>query len=168
MLEMRKTLTVVLLAVAAATQSYGQEVYNRLYESASQVLNDPESPKSKTDVNHFYVTALNYLKGTASARMETVTTTFLDTQAYYLSEFVGSFFRNLSRAHQVSAECQHGVLMAYVDASVNNPLFGDTDTGKVQAFVGEAGCLTPFSLDTDWGKAYTQASQEVEELMKKH
>ncbi len=164
---MRKTLTVILLVIAAATQGYGQEVYNRLYESANQVLNDPEAPKSKTDVNHFYVTVLNYLKGTASTRMETVTTTFLDTQAYYLSEFVGSFFRNLSRAHQVSAECQHGVLMAYVNASINNPLFGDADTEKVQAFVGEAGCLTPFSLDTDWEKAYTKASQEVEELMKK-
>ena len=163
---MKKLLIAACLALGCMS-GQAQEVFNRLYESASAVVNDPEATESKTKLNHFYMTALNYVKGTASERMETVTTTFLDTQAYYLSEFVGSFFKNLSLSHQVSAECQHGVVMAYINASLDNPLFGDKDTEKVHAFVNEKGCLTPFSLDTDWEKAYKTAIEKSNELLEK-
>lgn len=161
-----KKICMAALFALATLQGQGQEVYNHLYESATQVMNNPEASESQTKINHFYVTALNYLKGTASAKMESVTTTFLDTQAYYLSEFVGSFFRNVSSAHKVSAECQHGVVMAYVNATLDNPLFNDPDKEKVHSFVGDNTYLTPFSIDTDWEKAYNAATKKADELLK--
>lgn len=161
---MKKLLIMTCLAFGSMS-GQAQEVFNRLYESASAVIADPEASESKTKLNHFYITALNYIKGTAAERTEAVTTTFLDTQAYYLSEFVGSFFKNLSLSHQVSAECQHRVVMAYINASLENPLFHDKDTEKVNAFVYEKGCLTPFCLDTNWEEAYHIASEKANKLL---
>ncbi len=164
---MKKLLIMACLTFGCINYGQAQEVFNRLYESASAAINDPEASDSKTKLNHFYMTTLNYVKGKASERTEPVTTTFLDTQAYYLSEFIGSFFKNLSISHQVSAECQHSVIMAYVNASLDNPLFGDKDMDKVHAFVNEKGGLTPFSLDTNWEKAYQIASEKATELLSK-
>lgn len=150
----------------ATLQGQSQEVYNHLYESAMQVVNNPEAPESQTKINHFYVTALNYLKAKSAEQMGSVTTTFLDTQAYYLSEFVGSFFRDLSASHKVSAECQHGVAMAYVNATLSCPLFNDADTEITHSFVNVPSYLTPFCLNTDWEKAYEKAQKESEKLLK--
>ena len=158
---------IMLMAVflLATVQGFSQEVFNRMYASATAVLNDPASNEAKTKLNYFFLTELNYLRSTAEQRMPEVTTTFLDTHAYYLSEFVTSFFQQVSAAHRVSAECQHGVVMSYVNATIENPLFGDTDKEKVHSFLHDPQYPTPFSLDTDWEKAYREATQKAAVLL---
>lgn len=145
---------------------FSQEIFNRLYTSASEVLNNPESNEAKTKLNYFFLTELNYLRSTAEQRLPEVTTTFLDNQAYYLSEFVTSFFKDVSVAHRVSADCQHAVVLGYVNATIENPLFGDSDKEKVHSFLNDPQYPTPFSLDTDWEKAYKEAVKRSAELLK--
>ena len=48
------------------------------------------------------------------------------------------------------------VARSYIDASLNNPLYNDPDTATTQAYIEEKGSVAPFSLDTDWVKAYQQ------------
>lgn len=153
--------------VLVCLHANSQEVYNKLYNSATEVLNDPQAAEIKTKINYFYLTELNYLKAKAGAQMETVTTSFLDTQAYYLSEYVGAFFKDLSEAHRVSAECQKDITMAYINATLSNSLFEDSDTEKVHSFIGDQEYLTPFSLDTNWEKAYKEITEKAKEILKK-
>ena len=44
-----------------------------------------------------------------------------------------------------------------MDASKSNPLFNDPDAETTDAFMLDSNELTPFSLDTDWQKAYLAA-----------
>lgn len=161
-----KKLLLISLLIASGMCGQAQEIYNRIYNSAIQVTNNPESPESEVKLNHFYVTALNYLKSESAKQMKEVTTTFLDTQAYYLSEFVTSFFNHLSQARQVSAESQQKVAITYINATLNTPLFKDKDTEKTHAFVNEKDCLTPFNLNTDWEKAYKKATKKAVKILK--
>ena len=161
-----KKILFISLFIGNCMCSQAQEIYNRIYESAIQVTSNPESPESEVKLNHFYVTALNYLKSESSEQMKEVTTTFLDTQAYYLSEFVTSFFKDLSQARQMSAESQQKVVIAYINATLNTPLFKDKETEKTHAFVNEKESLTPFSLNTDWEKAYKKATKRAAKILK--
>lgn len=161
---MKKILLFSLLAITLSLHVQGQEIYVNLYRSAIEVTNDPDAPESSVKLNHFYVTALNYLKSMVESDDENEVTTMLDNQAYYLSEFVSSFFQNVSKAHSLSAEKQHSVVMVYVHASLDNPLFKDKDEEKVHAFVLDKNSLTPFSLDTDWEKAYKKVDKKMKKL----
>lgn len=162
---MKKILLIALL-LAGSMCIQAQEIYNKVYKTALETINNPESPESQVKLNHFYVTALNYLKSESNERMESVTTTFLDTQAYYLSEFVTSFFDHISQARQLSAESQQKVVMAYVNATLDTPLFKDKETEKIHSFISEKNSLTPFSLDTDWEKAYKKATKKAAKILK--
>jgi hypothetical protein len=85
--------------------------------------------------------------------MPEVTDRFLDLQAYYLSEFLTLYQEDLVNSINLSAEERAKRAMIYVDATVSNPLFNDTDEETIYAFIQEGTELTPFSLDTDWQKA---------------
>ena len=51
--------------------------------------------------------------------------------------------------------------MMFTDASISNPMFEDTDQETTLAFIKDGGELTPFSIDTDWQKAYTAAIAQL-------
>lgn len=163
---MKKSI-IALFLLLPAMQLCGQEIYNKHYTSAHAVINNPESPDHQVKLNHFYVTELNYLKSMAEKEMGTVTTTFLDTQAFYLTEFVGAFFKDLSQARLVSNDCQQKVVMAYVQSSLDNPLFKDADEEKTLSFMNDPQYLTPFSLNTDWEKAFNEAKKKTSRILKK-
>ena len=42
----------------------------------------------------------------------------------------------------------------------------DTDKERVLCYVNDKQTYTPFSLDTDWEKAYKQASENVKKVFK--
>ena len=45
------------------------------------------------------------------------------------------------------------VIKQFMDVSLSNPLFNDSDTEMVHAYVNDGNSLTRFSLDTDWRRA---------------
>ena len=51
----------------------------------------------------------------------------------------------------------------FMEVSITNPLFNDTDYETVHSYINEGSELTPFSLDTDWEKAYNQAKEKLKE-----
>ena len=51
--------------------------------------------------------------------------------------------------------------MIFLDATVSNPLFGDTDEEVIYAYIKEGTELTPFSLDTDWQKAFAAVKSQL-------
>lgn len=143
-----------------------QDVYNYVLESSTRVVNTPTSNFTNVRIAQFKRTALVYLKAKAFETQEQVTEDFLNTQAYYLSEFVTLFFNELIKSKNDSEEMKKAKIDLFMDASFSNPLFNDSDTETVHAYVKEEGEITPFSLDTDWMKAFVAATVVLEKMGK--
>ena len=135
---------------ATCSQVRAQEVYKMVMESATRVVNNPTSNYTLTRVAQFKRTALTYMRGKALENPDSATVHFLDTQAYYLNEFTDRFFREILK---VSGNARKECIMTFVKASSENPVWRDPDKATTESFIG-TGELTPFSLDTDWEKAY--------------
>ena len=64
------------------------------------------------------------------------------------------FIYYVTKARAISTEKRKEVIACYRDASLNNPLFNDNDKERTYCYVNDTKTFTPFSLDTDWEKAY--------------
>lgn len=148
-----KTYLLSLIFAACSLCGSAQEIYKLVYESAKNTLENPATPLAKAKIAQFKISQLTYLYSKAFETMPEVTDRFLDLQAYYLSEFLTLYQEDLVNSINLSAEERAKRAMIYVDATVSNPLFNDTDEETIYAFIQEGTELTPFSLDTDWQKA---------------
>ena len=93
--------------------------------------------------------------------MNPVTDRFLDVQAYYMSEFLTLFFKEILSDKKLSDEKKKNKILMFMDASCSNPLFNDSDKETINAYINEGNELTPFCLDTDWEKAYAAAQAQL-------
>ena len=91
---------------------------------------------------------------------------FYDSQAVNLASFITDFETAIIKARAISTEKRLEVLACYRDASLQNPLFGDDDKETTYVYVNDKQTYTPFSLDTDWEKAYDQATEKVKAILK--
>lgn len=163
---MKKILLSLLVLMASVTGMQAQNLYKTVYDRATAVVNNPASSDEEIQINQFKVTALNYLSMMVKKRGMTKTTYFYDSQAVNLSSFVTDFQINLEKARAISPAKRTEVLKIYTDASRFNPMFKDTDKEKVNCYVDDKRTLTPFCLDTDWEKAYDQATTLVKAALK--
>lgn len=147
-----------------ALNARSQEVYNLVLENATKVVNSPTSGYAQAQIAQFKRTALLYMKKKAFERTDTVPAKFLNTQAYYMSEFLGLFFNVILKDNKSDASARKEKIMLFMDASAMNPLYNDEDKETTMAFVNDGGELTPFSLDTDWQKAYLAAVEKLKTL----
>ena len=138
-----------------------QEVYNMVLENATQTVNSPSKSFTQVKIAQFKSTALIYLKRKSFENSKEVKEEFLNTQAYYLSEFIFLFFTQILKDHKLSDEERRKKIYLFMDASLSNPLFNDPDTETTQSYIKEGSELTPFSLDTDWQKAWHAAKSQL-------
>ena len=146
-----------LLALLLAPNTLkAQEVYNMVLENATKTVNSPSKSFTQVKIAQFKSTALVYLKKKAFENSKEV-----NTQAYYLSEFIFLFFTQILKDHKLSDEERRKKIYLFMDASLSNPLFNDPDTETTQSYIKEGSELTPFSLDTDWQKAWHAAKSQL-------
>lgn len=138
-----------------------QEIYKIVYKNAEQIVNDPNSGVTKARIAQFKVSQLTYLYQKAFETMPEVTDRFLDVQAYYLTEFMSLYQAELVKSSKDTPEERAKKVMIFLDATVSNPLFGDTDEETIYAYIKEGTELTPFSLDTDWQKALAAVKAQL-------
>lgn len=150
---MKKNIVLSLFLTLGACQMQAQEIYNEVLTKAEKVVNDPKADEVSIKVNHFKSTALRYTRSMALKNLPEVTTQFLDVQAYYLSDFLSRFFKDLAAVQDSDEKTRKERILLYVNASVGNPLFEDADTETAESFIDDKDNLTPFSLNTDWEKA---------------
>ena len=152
-----RLILLVVSVLCLSLQSSAQEVYNYVLKSSSRIVDDPTTSFTSTRIAQFKKTALVYLGTKAKETMPEVTEAFLNEQAYYLSEFVANFLEDvLDDSHRKKSHKKKSILN-YVNASLMNPLFEDTDVETTEVYLREGDELTPFSLNTDWKKAYHTA-----------
>ena len=150
---MKKLLLLLALMTVGFGQMQAQEVYNYLVKKATEKVNSPYTNEYELKKYDFELTALNYIKNYAFKTNRSITTSFLDEQAYNLDCFVLAYMMQMQKT---ASQDKLKVARAYIDASLNNPLYNDPDTSTTQAYIEEKGSVAPFSLDTDWIKAYQQ------------
>ena len=150
-----------LLLGVLAMGANAQEIYKIVYKNAEQIVNDPNSGVTKARIAQFKVSQLTYLYQKAFETMPEVTDRFLDVQAYYLTEFMSLYQAELVKSSKETPEERAKKVMIFLDATVSNPLFGDTDEETIYAYIKEGTELTPFSLDTDWQKALAAVKAQL-------
>ena len=155
---MKKVILSLFVLMASVTSIQAQSLYKTVRESAEKVVNDPKASDEEIQINQFKVTALNYLAMMVQKRGLKKDTYFFDSQAVNLASFVTDFQVNLEKARNISPAKRTEILKIYTDASKFNPMFKDPDKEKVNCYVNDKTTMTPFCLDTDWEKAYDQAT----------
>ena len=162
-----KTIILTLALVAAAfTSANAQELFNKVHANATAVVNNAASNDQQIQINQFKITALNYIFNQVGKRKLQKDSYFYDSQAVNLASFITEFETNIIKARAISTEKRLEVIKCYRNASLQNPLFQDSDKETTMAYVNDKQTYTPFSLDTDWEKAYNQAEKEIKAIMK--
>ena len=160
----------ILFLSALISFSFGkldaQELYRTVYENAIAVVNDAKSTDEQIQINQFKITALNYMNSQVRKSGEEKDSYFYDSQAVNLASFITDFESNVMKARAMSTAKRLQVIEIYRNASLANPLFKDADKEKVYCYVNDKATFTPFSLDTDWEKAYDQATIKIREFFK--
>ncbi len=157
---MKKIILILFLAFFSNVAE-AQEIYNIVLDGAKRVVNSPASSFTQTRIAQFKVTSLTYISQKAFETKEVVTEDFLDTQAYYLSEFLTCFFEEILTNRKMEGEKKKERILLFIDATVSNPLFHDTDTATVHSYINSKGEVTPFSIDTDWQKAFHAVKENL-------
>lgn len=138
-----------------------QAVYELVLSNATRTINSPSSGYTQTQIAQFKRSALLYLKRKTIERDSVTSVSLLDTQAYYLSEYVSLFFKEILKAKRLSEGRRRRKIMSFMEASASNPLFFDSDEDEVLYYVKKGDAITPFSLDTDWQRAYMAVSDAL-------
>ena len=153
--EMKKVITILLLTLSLAPAAAGApNVYNFVLKNAQQTVNNPTVNFTQTRIAQFKVTALRFMRQTGLEKWPGADERWLDVQAYYLSEFLTLFFKELVSSDRLSSDERKAHILRFTEATMENPLFEQVDEETALAYLKEAGEITPFSLNTDWEKAY--------------
>lgn len=163
---MKRVIFAAILAVLALGGMKAQSLYKKVFDNAVAVVNDAAANDQQIQVNQFKITALNYISNQVGKRKLEKDSYFYDSQAVNLASFITDFETNIIKARAISTEKRLAVIGCYRDASLQNPLFGDTDKETTLVYVNDKQTYTPFSLDTNWEKAYDQATAKIKEILK--
>ncbi len=151
---MKKLFFVIMLSTLAIGQTKAQDVFNQVVSNAKLVLEDPKSDPFLINISQFKFTALQYLCTTAIKQNGgSVAADMLDRQAYSLNHFITSYFSELAKAQKASDSTKKDIMKRYWKATAENPMFENQDAEITESFINDPGCITPFSINTDWEKA---------------
>ena len=149
---MKRPLLFFLFSLFFVLSSEAQEVYNYVLESATRTVNSPTSNYTQTQIAQFKRTALIYMSRKATEKDGQVEASFLDTQAYCMSEFLTLFFSEVIKDRNLSASDRKEKIYTFMKATLENPQWNDPDQATAQSFI-QSDELTPFSIDCNWEKA---------------
>lgn len=145
------------LANIAAAQSIYDEV-----KSNAQTAVQTSSNELVKQINQFKLDALDYLLIKMREQTPDSTTAFLDKQAYALNGFVAFYIQQIVSMSNMPEAQKVKTVQLFMDASLSNPLFNDTDKELTQGYFANPNSITRFSLDTDWRRAFAAVVAETE------
>lgn len=149
---MKNFLLVLMLFIGMNAQA--QEVYNELRTKNKQLVENPQTHGLVRSISQFKVDALNYLAIKMQEDMPDSTVYFLDRQALAMDNFVQFYIKKLVEYNEMPQSLQTEMTKMFMETSKNTPLFKDKDKELSLSYYNNGECLTRFSLDTDWEKAY--------------
>jgi len=163
---MKKFFSLLILVSLITVNASSQSLFKKIYADATAVVNNPQSSEEQIQINQFKVTALNYIKNQIDKKKLKKDEYFYDSQAVNLASFITDYQINLIKARSISAAKKTELMNCYKNATLASPLFNDADKATSHVYINDNSSLTPFSLDTDWDKAYTAATKQVKTIVK--
>lgn len=159
---MKKFAIVMALLLSFSLSAGAQDIFKAILSDSRKVVNDPGSNAVLKRIAQFKVSDLGYIRDKAFEKSENVPVKFLDDQAYYMNQFVNSFIKDVLVNTSLSKAEKKKRIILFMDASCSNPLYKDTDTDLVNAYVNDSkNQFTPFCLDTDWPKAFAAVQSKL-------
>lgn len=159
---MKKLFILFAFLIGFTSLSSAQDIFKMYLQDAKDVVNNPKSNPTVAKIAQFKKVTLEYIYEKSFENDKKPTVKFLDDQAYYMNQFITSFIQEALLNTTLSKSEKKKLILLYVDASGSNPLFKDPDKDLVDAYVTAGNQLTPFSLDTDWPKAYAAVQSQME------
>lgn len=163
---MKKMIFLLAFVTAGIAQLNAQSLFKTVYDNAIAVVNNSDSSDERIQIHQFEVTVLNYMQTQVQKRDLKKDDYFFDSQAVNLKSFVDDFLFYLNKARMTAPAKRADVINCYREASLKNPLFNDLDKERTMCYVNDTKTYTPFSLDTDWEKAYDQASSQIRSILR--
>ncbi len=161
---MKRLFLTFALLLAMSGSMNAQQVYYELRQKAKAIVNAPSSNATQKRINQFKLDALDYLVIKMREEMPDSTVTFLDSQAFALNNFVLYYLQTLVENDNQPAAFKEKLIKIFMDASISNPLFYDSDKELVLSYFADGNNLTRFSLDTDWRRAILAAHAGLKRL----
>ncbi len=160
---MKKFLLFLLVLLSFPAMSRGESVFEMELECAQRTLHSGRSNYVLLQFAQFQEAALLYLqdKQQHSRDAARINREWLDVQALNMSDFLSLYYIGFVN-DSISSE-EHKILqLIFRDVSLTSPCFYDENERNVLRFVlPDESRLTPFSLDTDWEKAYKKVCKEL-------
>ena len=150
---MKKIFMIMLMMVLMAPSAKAQDVYMEILSKSKAMAADENGNPLLRQFSQFKCDALDYMIIKMREQMPDSTAAFLDKQAFALNTFIDYYTRTLIELNSQPEAMQIKVIKQFMDVSLSNPLFNDSDTEMVHAYVNDGNSLTRFSLDTDWRRA---------------
>ncbi len=163
---MKKLLITACMALAVSLQANAQSLFKTVMDNAVSKINSAQTPADELDYYRFEESALRYIQLQVQKRGLKVDGYFYDSQAVNMKSFIDDYRYYKAKATQISEAKFLEVSACYRDASIQNPYFKDTDKEKVNSYLNSPKTKVPFSMDTDWEKAYDQASKNIKAIIK--
>lgn len=150
---MKNILALVLFSGLFQLSALAQQIFQFEMESCSRTMRNPMAGLVAARVAGFQHCALLYLQRKAE-RSSSDTAKWLDNQAYHLADFL-SLYQLLLTSETLSSAEQEQIKTEFRDVTLAHPCFFDEDEATTLQHVNcPQSDLTPFSIDTDWEKAF--------------
>jgi len=161
---MKKLIMPALALMLTSSAAKAQSLYLAVYEKAKS-SSQPSANSEEAKVNRFKVDALDYISKNLAKNGRAGDSYFLDSQAVNLTSFIDDYLTNVQTAAKVSPAKRQEMVKCYANAAKSFPLFpADTLNAEPATAPDE---LLPFSLNTDWEKAYDKATSQARLILKK-
>ncbi len=156
---MKKLFIALLWCFTPFVPANAQIIYDLVHEGSRRTIKNPTRSFMQKQLAQFAIAALVYLKIRMGDLENPDTEDALNTQAYFLSEFVNTYFHEVLHNGK-NKKGNHGKLKEkFTKASLSTPLFKDADEDAA-THINKEENLTPFSMNTDWEKAFKLISKK--------
>lgn len=149
------------IILGLANIAAAQNIYDEVKSNAQTAVQTSNNELVK-QINQFKLDALDYLLIKMREQTPDSTTAFLDKQAYALNGFIAFYIQQIVSMSNMPEAQKVKTVQLFMDASLSNPLFNDTDKELTQGYFANPNSITRFSLDTDWRRAFAAVVAETE------
>ncbi len=158
---MKRILLSLAIILGLANMAAAQSIYDEVKSNAQTAVQTSSNELVK-QINQFKLDALDYLLIKMREQTPDSTTAFLDKQAYALNGFIAFYIQQIVSMSTMPEAQKVKTVQLFMDASLSNPLFNDTDKELTQGYFANPNSITRFSLDTDWRRAFAAVVAETE------
>lgn len=150
---MKQTLLILSFLSLSLLPLSAQQVFQFELESSVRIMRNPNAGFLATRLAFFQNTALIYLQQQSAKSATAATPKWLDNQAYHLADFL-AIYHVLLTDESLGEQETPRIKTLFREATLAFPYFEDSDAAALRFVDNPNADTTPFSLDTDWEKAF--------------